>query len=114
MAAQPDRVITIPEAIAKAEDALRQPELLFDTVGARRVILGLLAALQVSPTYYKAMKQGRQVFVLWDIDRAAPFGIAAWAKEASAHGCPQQKVEDAHAIQRRWLQQPLELTRWPD
>lgn len=114
MAAQPDRVITVAEAIAKAEDCLRQPELLFDTAGARRVILGLLAGLQSSPTYFRALKRGEEVFVLRQRDRAAPDAIKRWCELSSNHGCPQEKIEQAQVKADRWTAQPLSLTRWAD
>lgn len=106
--------LTIPEAMIRAKDIIAVPDQLFDTNTARRLLTGLLAALQRSRCYWKAMLKGEEVFVLRQSDRAAIEPMLGWAHLAETHGCGQDKVQDALAMAHRWRSQDPSATKWPD
>jgi len=106
--------MTIPEAIARAQWMQRTPDGFAEPMTMRKTIIALLAALEASPCYFKAVQKGEEVFVLRQSDRAAPFVIQHWAALADDHGCKPEKVIDAQAIASRWIALDLATTKWPD
>lgn len=98
MAAVPEeRPITIAEAIARAQDIRSNPGMTFGELSGRQIIRGLLAALQVNPSYLKAVRIGEPVFVLRAQDELAPQLVRQWARLADASGCPAEKVNEANS-----------------
>ena len=109
---EPD--LTIAEAITRATDIIASPGMTFGETSARRIITGLLAGLHYSPCYFKALRKGEEVFVLRQQDRAAPDAITEWAELANEHGCEGEKVNSAYQKAKRWREQDLAVTKWPD
>ena len=110
----PESHYTIADAITDARFYRAHPEILIDGQKAKRVIDALLAALERSQSYLKAIQRGQEVFVLVEQDRAAPSVILAWATAAEEHGCESEKVNDAYHMAVRWSQQDEANTKWPD
>lgn len=104
--------LTIAEGIFRARQMLRTAEQLGPN--ERAVITSLLAAIEYSPTYAKAITRGQEVFVLVEQDRAAPFAIRQWAEVAEKRGAPPEKVLGAQIRARCWEEAPAINTKWPD
>lgn len=109
-----EKELTIPEAITRAQDLRASPEMMISEKSARKIIDGLLSALEASPCYLKAMQRGEEVFVFREPDRAAVRPISLWADIAEAHDCRAEKVESARVKAKRWSELPLYRTKWPD
>lgn len=108
MAAVPEQVkeLTVGEAVARALDLEANPGMDIGAFNSRRIIRGLLAALQVSPPYLKAVRVGEPVFVLRGQDVFAPQLVRQWARLADESGCPSDKVNEANSKALRmetWL-----------
>jgi len=106
--------MTIQTAIERAQAWRSQPDLVVDTFTAKTVADTLLAALEHDPCFFKATLRGEQTFVLVERDRAAPPTIGQWAAIAAAHGCPDEKIQEALAKAERWRNTPRIPTKWPD
>lgn len=104
---------TIGTAIEDARWLRSTPDATLSAARAKQIIDTLLASLERSACYLKAMQKGEGVFVLQQSDRAAPDAIALWAVLARSHGCSPAKVADAYAIVASWRCQPLNATKWP-
>lgn len=89
---------TVAEAIAKAEDLLANPEMLFDSRSARKTIFGLLAALQVNPSYLKAIRQNEPVFVLRGQDKFSGDTVRHWTRIVERHGVADARIQNAKSI----------------
>lgn len=113
-AKQEPKPLTIPEAMFRARQILATPEMLFDTEGGRRIIVGLLAGIEYSPAYAKAISRGQDVFVLVEQDQVAPYAIRTWAEISGNHGTPPEKVLSAQAKAKRWQENALPGKKWPD
>lgn len=111
---QAQREYTIADAISDAEWLGRTPDAVLDSAKMKRMIGTLLAGLQSSPCFYKAVQLNQEVFVLRQHDRAAPEAITEWAEIANEHGCSPAKVTDAFQMAARWRNQPISATKWPD
>jgi hypothetical protein len=112
-AAKP-KVMTIAQAVDHAAFLERIQDGIVAPDTARAAIRTLLAALQASPCYYKAVLKGEEVFVLRQQDRAAPHAISEWAQWAEQHGCSPAKVDSARTKASRWISQAIDTTKWPD
>lgn len=105
---------TIAQAIQDAMWVRRTPDAVISPARAKQMITTLLSGIESSRCFLKALQNGEEVFVLRSIDRAAPFGIVAWADAAAERGCRAEKLDDAYRISGRWTNQPAEKTKWPD
>jgi hypothetical protein len=104
--------ISIAQAIDQARWLRRTPDGIVSADVARRVIDTLLAALEVNPAYLKAVAKNEPTFVLRAQDLSSPTVIGTWAQIAAAHGCGEDKVQEAlakAALMERWANR-----KWPD
>ena len=104
--------MTPAAALAEARHILSKPEMMFNEGSARALLAGLVAAIDSSSCFAKAVANGEEVFVLRQQDMAAPPAIKQWAVLASANGCGKEKTDDALATAIRWESQPNR--KWPD
>lgn len=104
--------LTPAQALLEARNLMSHPGMMFNEGTARRVIDGLIRAIDSSSCFAKAIANGQEVFVLKENDRAAPGAILEWMDEAAAHGCRQEKLKSAHEKAMRW--ETLPNRKWPD
>lgn len=95
---------TIPEAISTAQWLRRTPDAVLAPDAAKRVIDTLLAAIEASPSYFKGAHLGIPTFTLLAYDRAGHLAIDEWIKQAAAHGCRPEKLDDARARLAEFMQ----------
>lgn len=110
--AQPPAPFTIAQAISDARLMRKVPECIVSDAQAKRVIDTLLAALESNPRFLNAVLRDKRAFCLIEDDRAAPFGIRAWAEVAGKHGCRPEKVAQAEAMATQWEGDPDRA--WPE
>jgi len=103
---------TPAEALQRARVLLATPEMLFGTDEGRKIIAALVAGIDRSPCFAKAMAKGLDSFTLLETDMAAPAAIRIWASVAEEHGCNLPKVHDAQEIAGKWEDRPGR--HWPD
>jgi hypothetical protein len=108
---QPERAMTVQEAIDEALWVERTPDGFLHPERSRTIIRTLHAALQASPCYYKGVRESIPTFTLLAYDPAGHAAIRRWADLAQTHGARPAKYESAIAMVRDWeLRTDL---RWP-
>lgn len=106
---------TIAQAISYARWLRKTPDGLTNTTELREAIDALLAGMERSPTYVRALENNHEVFVLVQVDRAAiNAALPAWIDEARRVGAAEEKVAGAITFWNRWRAQPQQSTKVPD
>lgn len=103
--------LTIAEGIFRARQMLRTSEQLGPN--ERAVITALLAGIEYSPVYAKAIMRGQRTFVLVEQDRAAPYAIRTWSEISGKHGTTIEKVREAERAAQEWDQSKIQR-KWAD
>lgn len=101
----------IGDAITDAQYYRAHPEVIVGPTQAKRVIDTLLAALEASPCYFKAAREGIPSFTLLAYDLAGHHAIRVWAGYAQNHGARPEKYESAVGMVYDW--QNRDDLRWP-
>lgn len=100
------KAITAADAYAEATAVIASPqEMVFHHKELRRILAGLMAGINRSPCFAKAMRTGCETFVLLETDPAAPKAIDAWASESVSNPeCDHSidKVTQAIEIASQW------------
>jgi len=104
--------MTPAEALAEARHILSKPEMMFNEASARQLLAGVVAAIDSSQCFAKAVAAGQEVFVLRQQDMAAPSAIKTWAMLAASNGCGKDKTNEALATAARW--EAGSNRKWPD
>src|SRR4051812_34356031 len=95
--------LTPPQAIQRARQMMSDHhDVAYSPQAYRDIIAGLMAAMERSPTFVKAMERGQEVFVLVQQDKLAPALLHRWALGAAQHGCKWRKAFDAMQLGLRW------------
>lgn len=105
------REFTIADAIAEAEWLAKTPDGVLSHAVAKQTVLALLAALQSSPCYYKAVQRGIPTFTFLAYDKAGHDAIRLWSVLAEKHGARPEKYVTARTMVAAW-EQRTDL-RWP-
>lgn len=106
-----EREYKIADAIADAQFYRAHPEAVVDGANAKRTINTLLSALEASPCYLKAAREGIPSFTLLAYDFAGHLALTRWIMEAQDHGCRAEKVIQARGMLAEWTRR-TDL-RWP-
>jgi hypothetical protein len=110
-ARRPEPNYTIAQAIGDARWVQNTPDAVIAPDRSKQIILTLLAAIEASPCYLKASMLGMRPFVILPYDRAGDAAMLEWIRQADAHGCRADKVDDARAMLMQWRQRPDRV--WP-
>lgn len=79
--------MTPAEALKRARNLISKPEMLFSEREGREIMQGLVAAIEKSHCYMRAVEENREVFVLSSSDVCAPDAIRHWVTLAAKSGC---------------------------
>lgn len=90
------------EALIRARNLVAHPDMMFGEVEGRRIIAGLLEALDKWPVVAKAIESSAEIFPLASWDMAAPEAIVEWCNAARRHGARPEKIAEAMGIATHW------------
>ena len=100
------------EAIKMARELVANHSVHYAPLTCRDIIEGLLAGIDSSTCFRKALQTGQESFTLRQQDKCAPAAIRLWANLARSNGCPADRTSDALSIAARWERFPA--AKYPD